>query len=162
MVSHAIDSEDLPGVQYRAQRTFAWLLATSLGLLVLSVFIAAAYPVLHWKYMVSHGCEHDHLPTWKRFYAQKLEACFKLPTEAEVYSARQRHDATGETHEIRFRLPSTQRPEAWLEQIARASGLTRKDRETRFEYRGRSHWGSWLHYKPGEKIYSATVQVWAD
>ncbi|PIX46404.1 MAG: hypothetical protein COZ06_34090 [Armatimonadetes bacterium CG_4_10_14_3_um_filter_66_18] len=67
--------------------------------------------------------EKDHAGDWAVFYRQTVSTYFVLPPEADVVSA-QETQSPFRTFTVRFRLPRTKPPGAWIEKIARESGLS--------------------------------------
>lgn len=94
----------------------------------------------------------NHLSDWDDFYARKVSRYFKLPNEATIIRAEECECAImGWELKVRFKLPLTKSPQAWVKSIAEESGISRHKKSDFLYDAGGDVYK--VEYLPEEKAY---------
>ena len=104
----------------------AGIVAVGYGLLFLVVIILWSWPQQ----------PRSHLRDWPQFYQSDVSPHFKIPPSAQIVQADDMPQFMGQEVRIRFRLPETKTPSAWVEHVATSSGIPVRYREDPLHYNG--------------------------
>ena len=94
----------------------------------------------------------SHLHDWPKFYQSEVSQRFKIPPSAKIVHAVDKPDIMGQEVCIRFRLPETKTPSAWVEHIATSSGIPVRYREDPLHYDGPGDYNL-VSYDPQTRLY---------
>ena len=98
----------------------------------------------------------NHRRDWPNYYASAVSTDFYIPEIAEIVKAEERSSfPMGWGYTVRFKLPNTKTPEAWMiELVDKSPILDREDRATRYVYELPGVYYR-LEYIPDEDLYEA-------